>query len=55
MPRISDEMKYLCAMLRDEVRTWPNVTSKSMFGMFGYYRSGAVFAALPVTRATGLS
>jgi hypothetical protein len=53
MPRISDEMKYLCAMLRDEVRTWPNVTSKSMFGMFGYYRSGTVFAALPVTRAIG--
>jgi hypothetical protein len=53
MARISDEMKYLCSMLGDEVRTWPNVTSKSMFGMLGYYRSGAVFAALPVTRAIG--
>jgi hypothetical protein len=53
MARISDEMKYLCSMLGDEVRTWPNVTSKSMFGMLGYYRSGAVFEALPVTRAIG--
>ena len=53
MARISDEMKYLCAMLGEEVRTWPGVTSKAMFGMLGYYRSGAVFAALPVTRAIG--
>ena len=53
MARISDEMKYLCAMLGEEVRTWPGVTSRSMFGMLGYYRSGAVFAALPVTRAIG--
>jgi len=51
--RISDEMKYLCSMLGEEVRTWPNVTAKSMFGMLGYYRNGAVFAALPVTRAIG--
>jgi hypothetical protein len=53
LARISDEMKYLCSMLGDEVQTWPNVTSKSMFGMLGFYRSGAVFAALPVTRAIG--
>jgi hypothetical protein len=53
MARISDEMKYLCAMLGEEVRTWPGVTSKAMFGMLGYYRGGAVFAALPVTRAIG--
>jgi hypothetical protein len=53
MARISDEMKYLCAMLGEEVRTWPDVTAKAMFGMLGYYRSGTVFAALPVTRAIG--
>ena len=53
MARISEEMKYLCAMLGEEVRTWPGVTSRAMFGMLGYYRSGAVFAALPVTRAIG--
>ena len=53
MARISDEMKYLCSMLGEEVRTWPGVTSKSMFGMQWYYRSQAVFAALPVTRAIG--
>jgi hypothetical protein len=53
LARISDEMKYLCAMLGEEVRTWPSVTTKSMFGMLGYYRSEAVFAALPVTRAIG--
>ena len=30
MARISDEMKYLCAMLGEEVRTWPGVTSKAI-------------------------
>ena len=53
MARISDEMKYLSSMLGEEVRTWPGVTSRAMFGMLGYYRGGAVFAALPVTRAIG--
>lgn len=53
MARISDEMKYLCSMLGEDVRTWPSVTSKSMFGMLAYYRNDTVFAALPVTRAIG--
>jgi hypothetical protein len=53
LARISEEMKYLCSMLGEEVRTWPGVTTKSMFGMLGYYRNEAVFAALPVTRAIG--
>jgi hypothetical protein len=48
-------MKYLCSMLGEEVRAWPDVTTRSMFGMLGYYRSGVVFAALPVTRAIGSS
>jgi hypothetical protein len=53
MARIGDEMKYLCSMLGEELRTWPSVKSRAMFGMLGYYRDDVVFAALPVTRAIG--
>jgi hypothetical protein len=38
-------------MLEQEVSGWPGVTAKPMFGMLGLYRDGAIFAALPRTRA----
>jgi hypothetical protein len=53
LARISEEMKYLCGMLGEELATWPNVTTKSMFGMQAFYRKKEVFAALPATRAIG--
>jgi hypothetical protein len=53
LARISDDMKYLCSMLGEELTAWPNVTTKSMFGMQAFYRNKEVFAALPATRAIG--
>jgi hypothetical protein len=51
MFRISEEMKRWSALLEEELATWPAVTWQPMFGMTVAYRKGAVFAALPRTRA----
>ena len=48
---IDDEMKELSAMLEKEISDWPGVTKKPMFGFQGLYRNGAIFAALPRSRA----
>ncbi len=50
MPPIAEEMKQWSAMLGQELSTWPNVTSRPMFGLLGYYRRDKIFAGLPVTR-----
>jgi hypothetical protein len=50
MPPISEEMKLWSAMLKTELTGWPQVTSRPMFGMSGFYRRKKIFAALPVTR-----
>lgn len=47
---ISEEMKQWSAMLTSELIGWPNISTKSMFGFFFFYRRGKVFAALPRTR-----
>jgi hypothetical protein len=51
MPRISDEMTQWSATLEDELRDWPAVTLRPMFGMIAVYRGDQIFAALPRTRA----
>jgi hypothetical protein len=48
---IDDEMKQLSAMLEKEASSWPGVSKKPMFGYQGLYRDGAIFAALPRSRA----
>jgi len=53
MPPISEEMKQWSAMLGQELSGWPQVTSRPMFGMLGFYRRKKIFAALPVSRAIG--
>jgi hypothetical protein len=50
-PPIDDEMKELSAMLETEVSDWPGVSKRPMFGYQGLYRDGAIFAALPRSRA----
>jgi hypothetical protein len=47
---ISEEMKQWSALLTSELLRWPNITTKSMFGFFFFYRRRRVFAALPRTR-----
>ncbi len=51
MPHTSEEMKQWCAMLGNELNTWPQITTRPMFGLRGFYRGKKIFAALPVTRA----
>ena len=53
MPPISEEMKQWSVMLGQELSGWPQVTSRAMFGMLGFYRRKKIFAALPVSRAIG--
>ena len=48
---VDDEMKELSAMLEKEVSDWPGVSMRPMFGYQGLYRNGAIFAALPRSRA----
>ena len=38
-------------MLGGELRSWPAVTTRRMFGMTVFYRKGKIFAALPLTKA----
>ena len=49
--RISEEMRQWSATLEQELRGWPRVTSRPMFGLIGFYHNGVIFAALPRTRA----
>jgi hypothetical protein len=51
MLRISEEMKQWSAMLEQELRDWPGVSSRPMFGFIGLYRDNRIFAALPRSRA----
>ncbi len=54
MPRlrkIDTEMRRWCALLEEEVVTWPQVNTKLMFGMVALYRGKNIFAAVPRTRA----
>ncbi len=48
---IDDEMKELSALLEKEISDWPGVSKRPMFGYQGLYRDGAIFAALPRSRA----
>jgi hypothetical protein len=51
LPHVSEEMKRLAQLLETEILTWPNVTSRPMFGLNGIYRGTNIFAVLPRTRA----
>jgi hypothetical protein len=53
MPPTSEDMKHWSAMLGEEMKGWPQVTSRPMFGMLGFYRRKKIFGALPVTRGFG--
>jgi len=51
----SEEAKRWGALLLDEVRDWPGVRVKPIFGMLGAWRGREMFAAVPRTRALGSS
>ena len=46
-------MRRICALLGEELESFPEVSTKPMFGFLGYYRDGVIFAALPKTKALG--
>ena len=48
---IGEEMRRWCALLREELSSWPHVRSRPMFGLVGFYRGQRIFAAVPLTRA----
>ena len=50
LPKISEEMKAWSAALTSEVRTWPSVSTRPMFGFTALYRKAKIFAVLPCTR-----
>ena len=50
---VDGDMQRWCAQIEAELATWPAVTARPMFGMVGDYRHGAIFAAIPRTRAVG--
>jgi hypothetical protein len=50
LPPVSEEMKQWSAMLGQELRNWPKVSWRSMFGFQCFYRGKKIFAALPATR-----
>jgi len=50
LPKISEEMKAWSAALAKEVVTWPNVSTRPMFGFTALYRKHKIFAVLPRTR-----
>ena len=57
LPKIDDYMRQLCAAIADELHNWPDVTSRKMFGMLGFYRDLShlpqpkIFACIPDKRA----
>ena len=56
MPRfhkLSPEMQRWAVILAEELKQWPGVTTKPMFGFTSFYRGKTIFAAVPKTRALG--
>jgi hypothetical protein len=47
---ISEEMRRWSALLASELNSWPDISTKSMFGLLSFYRKRKIFAALPQTR-----
>jgi len=51
LPRPSEVMKRLSALLAVELANWPGVTMRPMFGLRAIYRDGVIFAMLPDKRS----
>src|SRR5580692_8702791 len=51
LPPVSEEMRRIFALIAEEVGTWPQVSTRLMFGFRAVYRRGVVFAMLPDKRS----
>jgi hypothetical protein len=50
-PRPSEAVRTYAALLEEELRRWPEVTIRPMFGFRAAYRGNTIFAMLPDKRA----
>ena len=50
-PRPSEAVRTYSALLAEELRGWPDVTIRPMFGFRAAFRGNTVFAMLPDKRA----
>jgi hypothetical protein len=53
MVKVDAEMQRWSSSLEEELLSWPDITTRAMFGMLAVYRRKTIFAALPRTRAPG--
>jgi len=51
LPVVSEQMKAWSAALASEISKWPEVATRSFFGLTALYRNDQIFALLPLTRA----
>src|SRR5271155_305956 len=50
MPRPSEEMQRWSVLLEEELTSWPQISTKKMFGMKTFYRGPNIFAGVPDKR-----
>ena len=50
MVKPSPQMEQFATLLATEILTWPNASTKPMFGMTALYRGNVMFGALPKTK-----
>jgi len=51
LPPVSEAMRHVFTLLAEELSTWPDVSTKLMFGLRAVYRGSATFAMLPDKRS----
>jgi len=47
---VPEDLARRCSLLAEEIRTWPGVTDKPMFGYRAFYRGSVIFAMFPDKR-----
>src|SRR4051812_25409049 len=50
MVKPSPQMEQFAALLAAEILTWPNTSTRAMFGMIAFYRGDVMFGAVPKTK-----
>jgi|SRR5580704_9297029 hypothetical protein len=50
LPVVSEQMRAWAAALAADLESWPQVSTRPMFGFTAWYRRDMIFAILPKTR-----
>lgn len=48
---VSEEVRHACVLLAEELKSWPDVSTRLMFGFRAVYRGKEIFAMLPDKRS----